>query len=293
MDQSRFLQAIRQGCVDPFGAARYWKDSPSPPPAPDYVGAANATAAGNLDAAKAATAANRVNQYSPYGSSIYTPPSDPSQPWTQNINLSSTGASLLDSMNRSQLGTAALENTATGRVADTIAKPFDINSPQAATDKAYANITSRLDPQWNQRTQQEETQLRNQGLAPGDEGYDNAMRDFNYGKNDAYTSANTTAMNFAPQTFQLGLAARNEPLNELNAIRTGSQVTNPAFGAVPQQQTTAGPNLSGAAQQQGAYDTNVYNQQVGSQNAFTGGLASIGASALGASKLPWWMAAGA
>ena len=51
--------------------------SPPPPPAPDYAGAAQATAAGNLEAARANAAANRVNQYTPYGSIEYsrTPPS--------------------------------------------------------------------------------------------------------------------------------------------------------------------------------------------------------------------------
>lgn len=39
----------------------------SPPPAPDYAGAAQATAAGNLEATRAATLANRVNQVTPYG----------------------------------------------------------------------------------------------------------------------------------------------------------------------------------------------------------------------------------
>ena len=43
-----------------------------PPPAPDYAGAANATAAGNLEAAKVAAAANRVNQVTPYGNLTYT-----------------------------------------------------------------------------------------------------------------------------------------------------------------------------------------------------------------------------
>lgn len=47
-------------------------DSPSAPPAPDYTAAANATAAGNLEAAKVAAAANRVNQVTPYGNLTYT-----------------------------------------------------------------------------------------------------------------------------------------------------------------------------------------------------------------------------
>ena len=44
----------------------------SAPPAPDYTGAAQATAAGNLEAARATAAANRVNQYTPYGSLEYS-----------------------------------------------------------------------------------------------------------------------------------------------------------------------------------------------------------------------------
>lgn len=44
----------------------------STPKAPDYVAAAEATAAGNLELAKYATQANRVNQYTPWGSLTYT-----------------------------------------------------------------------------------------------------------------------------------------------------------------------------------------------------------------------------
>jgi len=45
---------------------------PSAPLAPDYTGAAQATAAGNLEAEKYRTQANRVNQYTPYGSTTYS-----------------------------------------------------------------------------------------------------------------------------------------------------------------------------------------------------------------------------
>lgn len=42
------------------------------PKQPDYVAAANAEAQGNLDLARYATQANRVNQYTPWGSSTWT-----------------------------------------------------------------------------------------------------------------------------------------------------------------------------------------------------------------------------
>lgn len=292
MDLSRFLQAARQGCVDPFGVSRYWKDSPSPPPAPDYTGAAQATAAGNLDAAKYATAANRVSQFSPYGSEVYSqanPGSDLDPQWSKQINLSPVGQQLLDYANNSSLGLGAQTGQALNRVDQSLSQPFSLGGANDAVNKAYGNITSRLDPQWQNRQTQLETQLTNQGLRPGGEAWDNAMRDFNFGRNDAYTQANTQAMNFAPQTMQLDLAARSQPLNELNALRTGSQVTNPQFGQVPQQAQTAGPNYSGAAASQGQYDQGLYNAQVGQNNAMMGGLFSLGGAALGASGMPWWI----
>jgi len=46
--------------------------APSAPAAPDYRGAAQETSAGNLEAARATAAANRVNQITPYGSLLYS-----------------------------------------------------------------------------------------------------------------------------------------------------------------------------------------------------------------------------
>lgn len=43
-----------------------------PPPPPDYSAAARETAAGNLEATRAATRANRVNQYTPWGELTWT-----------------------------------------------------------------------------------------------------------------------------------------------------------------------------------------------------------------------------
>ena len=66
-----------------------YKSAPDAPPAPDYTGAAEATAAGNLEAARYATAANRVDQNTAYGSSKWTnDSSDPDAPhWVQTTTL--------------------------------------------------------------------------------------------------------------------------------------------------------------------------------------------------------------
>ena len=125
-------------------------DSPSPPPAPDYAGAANATAAGNLEAAQYATKANRVNQYTPYGNLIYSQqnPDDPNSTWSSRIDLSPTGQQLLDYSNASSLGLGQQTNQALGRVNDALSQPFDQKSVQDIYDTSYKTQTDRLDPQW-------------------------------------------------------------------------------------------------------------------------------------------------
>lgn len=282
MDKSRFLQAARSGCIDPFFAAGYHKDSPSPPPAPDYAGAAQATAAGNLEAAKYATAANRVNQYSPYGSEVYAqgnPGSDTDPQWSKTINLSPVGQQLLDYQNQAALGLGQQTGQALNRVNQSLSQPFDYSSVGDIQNAAQGAITSRLDPLWQQREQQTNTQLINQGLRPGSEAYTNAMRDFNTGRNDAYQQAILAGINTMPQTYQMASALRNQPLNELNALRTGSQVTNPTFQQVPQQQTTTGANQLGAAQLQGQSGLDQYNAATGSNNSFMNGLLGLAGTA--------------
>ena len=261
------------------------KDSPSPPPAPDYAGAATATASGNLDAARLASKANRVNQNTPYGSISYTPGIGGDQDrWQSDISLSPTGQQLLNYSNNAALGLGQQTGQALDRVDQSLAQPFDASSVGQLADQSYAAQTARLDPQWTEREGQQRTILANQGLTAGGEAYDSAMRNFNQGRNDAYSQARLNAQGTMPQTYQLAQALRSQPLNELNALRTGAQVQNPQFTPIPQQQTTAGPNMLGAASAAGQYGMQQYNADVASQNAMTGGLFQLGGAVLGS---PW------
>jgi hypothetical protein len=68
----------------------------------------------------------------------------------------------------------------------------------------------------------------------------------------SFAQQNATRQN-AVQEMML---ERSQPLNELNALRTGSQVSMPTFQQAPQQTNVAGANYSGAARDQysGAMD---------------------------------------
>ena len=255
-----------------------WKDSPSPPPAPDYTGAAQATASGNLEAARAATSANRINQYTPYGSQTYTQ-LGPDQ-WRSDLNLAPQAQQTLDSQLNVSRNLGNLTEEQLGRVNQQYSQPMDLSSVQQVADQSYKDQTARLDPQWDQRKAQFDQQMANQGITAGGEAYDNASRDFGQQRNDAYTQARQAALSTMPQTYQLASSTYNQPLNTLNAIRTGAQIQNPTFQQAGMQQATPGANYLGAAGQQGQYDQGLYNSQVAGQNSMMSGLFSLGSAAL-------------
>lgn len=74
---------------------------------------------------------------------------------------------------------------------------------------------------------------------------------------------------------------RNQPLNELTAIRSGAQVTSPQFSGIPQA-LVGNTDITGAYNNQYQGQLANYNARVAGNNALTGGLFGLGAAALGA-----------
>ena len=101
------------------------------------------------------------------------------------------------------------------------------------------------------------------------------MQNFSQGKNDAYQQANLGAIQTMPQTYQLATSARNQPLNEFNAIRTGAQVQNPQF-----QGQGPGTNYLGAAGLQGQAGQQQYGTQTAQYNAMLNGLFGLGGAGI-------------
>jgi hypothetical protein len=73
---------------------------------------------------------------------------------------------------------------------------------------------------------------------------------------------------------------RNEPLNTLNAVRTGSQVQGPSFVNPSQQANTAGADILGATQMGYNAQLAASNAQNAANNQMTQGLFSLGGAAL-------------
>ena len=298
------------------------KDSPSPPPAPDYTGAAVAQGQANIDAARATAKLSNPNVYSPYGNQTVTYEGDIP---TVTQTLSPESQQVLNAQNATKLGLADLSQQGLTTAQNVMGTPFQFGGPsvQTALDtsqiaKMPVNagttgqeaIMSRLEPSLAKNRVSTETQLINQGLRPGSEAYDNAIKLVGQQENDARTQAvlqglnldigsNAQGFNQALQGGQFGNTAQQQalaqaiqqrqlPLNEITALMSGSQIQNPSFGAYQGSNVAPAP-IANATAQTGQYNQNIYNQQVGSQNAQNAGLFSFGGQAVRAG-LPYLLA---
>jgi hypothetical protein len=259
--------------------------APSAPAAPDYRAAAQETAAGNLEAARAATAANRVNQITPYGRLEYSvtgqdPYGNPT--WTATQTLSPAQQQLLDYQNQASLGLGKLAGQGLGYVENMLQTPFNTAAlpstgfnPSQTYQEAYMQ---RLAPQLQQNREQLQQRLANQGIDIGSTAYDRAMMQQAQRENDLLAAATTQGFGVGQQARQTALQEqaylRNEPLNTLSAVRTGAQVQGPQFVNSAQQATTAGPDILGAAGMQ-------YNAQMGDFNAKQAAQANLNQGLMG------------
>lgn len=264
------LKLVEADSFDYAGPVALCKDSPSPPPPPDFKGAAEATAL-----------SQKTSQYTPYGDLVYS--ADPGSPsgWKSTINLSPEAQRTLETQFGLSNEMGDLTRQQIPGVQQQYSQPMDLSSVGDVANRAYETMTSRLDPQWEQREGAERTRLANQGLTSGGEAYGNAMREFGQQRNDAYQQANLGAIATMPQTYQLATSAYNQPLNIMNALRTGAQIQNPQF-----QGPGMGTNYLGAAQGQNQYDLGLYNTGVGQANSFNSGLMQLGGALGGAWLAP-------
>jgi hypothetical protein len=261
--------------------------APSAPAAPDYRAAAQETASGNLDAARAATAANRVNQVTPYGNLNYAitgadPYGNPTYTATQ--TLSPQQQQLLDYQNQTSMGLGRLAGQGLGYVENMLQTPFDTSAlpstgfnPSQSYQDAYMQ---RLQPQIQQGREALDVKLANAGIPVGSEAYRRAQMAQSQRENDLLAAATTQGFGVGQQARQTALQEqaylRNEPLNTLSAVRTGSQVTGPQFVNSAQQATTAGPDLLGAAGMQYNAQMGDFNAQQAAQQNFNQGLMGLG-----------------
>jgi hypothetical protein len=220
-----------------------------------YIQAAQATTMGNLYGAQAATQANRINQNTPYGSLNYTQGVDQygNPTWTANQQLSQPLQNLT--------------NTSLQGLQQSLQNPmYGINPGQTYSDA----IMQRLQPQLAQQSQSQAAALANQGIVPGTQAYDNAMRTFNQQQNDLLTSAQIQGMQTGLQAQQL----QNTQAANIKALGTPNYINPYTQAAV------AGPDYLGAYTTSNAADIAKQNAANAKAANMQSGLFGLGSSAL-------------
>jgi hypothetical protein len=106
----------------------------------------------------------------------------------------------------------------------------------------------------------------------------NANQNTQFNQQLAQTQANNAA---ALQQYQAQMAAYNQPLNQVTALESGSQIQNPQFQQYTGANVAAAPVFQGT-QAQGQADMNLYGIQQNAANSANQGLYSLGGAALGA-----------
>jgi hypothetical protein len=185
---------------------------------------------------------------------------------------------ILKQQNKTSLNLSQLAKSQSGFLQDYMDKPFsyDTGEHEQWAGGLYDKLNSERSTQADESLR---TRLANQGIKEGSEAYDREMRNLTAGSDDARNR-------FMLDSFQTGqqtaLSNRNQPINEIIGLMSGSQVQQPNFqGAnMPTIPTTDTAGLINAN-----YDQQMsrYGMQQQQRNSLLGGLFGLGGSMIMAS----------
>lgn len=252
--------------------------SPSAPPPPDPVATARAQGDMNKQTAITQYGLNATDQVTPYGNLTYTqgtPWSDGTPHYTATTTLSPEQQKLYDLGTKSQTNLANIGVEQSDKVRNILNTPFDLNS---AISTQQTDIQRKLlDPLWQQRENQLEQKLATQGIQQGSEAYTNALRDFGMQRSNDYNSALLASR---AQAATEATTQRNQPLNEISALLSNSQVQQPNFVGTPQTQV-APVDYAGIVNNNYQGQMQAYQADQQRQGALYGALGSMAGTALG------------
>lgn len=235
----------------------------------------------NRDAAVSQQLINMTDQVNPWGSTSYSPDGSASYVdstgktvsvprYTQTTTLSPQQQAIFDKTQAAESNLAGLAQDQSAMLQGYLSKPFEFDN-QDAEQWAYDLASPRILQQQEQNQTALRSQLINSGLRPGTQAYDMEMERLGRGNSD---QLNQLALTGRGQAFSESLATRNQPINEITALMSGSQVSNPAqmSGATPQAQV-GGVDYAGMVNQN-------YQNQMSAYGAKMGGLFGLAGAGL-------------
>jgi hypothetical protein len=217
---------------------------------------------------------------------------------TMTQTLSPEEQAIFSANQGNRLGLNNLARTGIDKAQGVIGQNLDFSGAPAAPGssdevrkKVMEAMMSRSDPALSRANQQQDADLIAAGIRPGTEAWDRVKGEQGRNRNDMLMQAEIAGGNAAQQEFGMGtdarknyiselLAQRSVPLNEITALMSGSQVSNPFAGQGYQGGAVKPTDYFSGANMLNQYNQDIYNQGVGSQNALIGAGATLGAAAL-------------
>jgi Chaperone of endosialidase len=258
--------------------------SPSVPTVPDPNTTATAQQGLNTQTLTELEQANNVNQVTPTGSLTYAQTGTGANgvpTYTATQSLSPQEQQLLNTMQGTQntAGTQA-GNLLSGANYGGAGQPTPAaaigNSTAGETQTLLNQETSYLNPQFNEQTNQLQTQLASQGIYPGSPAYTQQMQNLQLNQNQAVTGFLATA---EPAAYSQATSSYELPLTMAESEMGVAQPAGVGLTSTPQE-TSQPANLEGDVASANTANMSAYNAQIAQQNAMMSGLFGLGSAAI-------------
>jgi hypothetical protein len=217
---------------------------------------------------------------------------DPDSGWEQTMELTPEAQSALDQQLALNRKYGEVANLGFDRVRSIFENPeLDVGAlPKRAIDvgqTAQEALLARLNPQLQSQEEATRQRLANTGIGLGSDAFSREMAIQGQQANDLRLQAALQGINLDQANRAAALQEQaylqDRPLNLINALRAGNQVTAPQFQQFAQQATTQGPDLLGATNAQYNAQMNAYNADQAAGSGMMGGLFGLG---MGLAGLP-------
>lgn len=261
------------------------KSKPPKPPDPNQTAAAQT--ATNIGSAIAEGKMNQVNQVGPDGSLTYSQSGtyDYVDPLTGRVHkiplttattsLSAAQQKIKDQDDLASFNLSSLAASQSGRLQGLLDRPISLDN-DAVEGRLMELGSKRLRPELDRSRSSLETRLADQGIKLGSSAYDRAMSGQGEKESDAW---NQLLLSGRSQSINELLTERNQPLNEISALLSGSAVSQPNFVNTPQS-SVANTDYAGLVNANYQQQLAAWQQKQQSQNSALGGMFGLAGTAL-------------
>jgi len=200
----------------------------------------------------------------PYTGNSYDLPT-----FTATQSLSEKAQNIYDSNQDAELNLSNIARDQSSFLGDYMSEPWTADT--AAIEGRLNELgAATLDPRFERQRSDLQTQLSNQGIKLGSAAYDRAMGNLNDAQSQSY---NDLYLRGRGQAFSELQAQRNQPINEISALLSGSQVSMPNY-STNQPSNIATTDNAGLINQN--YNQRLNQWQANQANNPLGGLLQLG-----------------